>query len=101
MNHGKITFIDFGLAESFIKRDSFKCNKFVGKTGYKSPRIFSRKIFDAQKSDIWALGVVLFIMQFGIRPYKIPSPTCPIYCVLIGGFMSQYLKHIGKQIFNR
>ena len=58
-----IRFIDFGLSEQFNIKDNpnFKCNKFVGKIGYKAPKIYNCQQYMANKADIWALGCSLFV----------------------------------------
>ena len=61
INHGHINFIDFGLALFLSKNKTF-CHKFVGKIGYKSKEIYDHKPFDPRKSDIWSVGVCLFMM---------------------------------------
>eukprot|EP01084_Bolivina_argentea_P023729 44322_1 len=70
-----VRFIDYGLTECFDMKENptFKCTQFVGKNGYKSPQIFEKKIFSANKADIWALGVSLFMMLIGAPPYQIPN----------------------------
>eukprot|EP01084_Bolivina_argentea_P057040 104294_1 len=69
-----IRFIDFGLSELFDKHKNprFHCNKFVGKKGYKSPQVYTRKLFKANKADVWSLGVCLFMLSTGAPPYQRP-----------------------------
>eukprot|EP01084_Bolivina_argentea_P193283 331633_1 len=79
-NNIKIKFVDFGLAEFYDPNDNFECVKYCGKTAYKSPEIYRAKhIFDARKSDIWSLGVVLFCMAVGSPPYIKPSNSDDAY----------------------
>ena len=52
---------------------NFSCNDNVGKTGYKAPKVYQNKIYQANKADIWSLGVCLFMMIIGAPPYKAPN----------------------------
>ena len=70
-----IKFIDFGLCEFFDLKTNpkFLCQKYVGKTHYKAPKVYGKKeIFQANKADIWSLGVSLFMMIIGAPPYNKP-----------------------------
>ena len=96
INHGKVGFIDFGVSESFINKNNFLCKKYVGKTVYKSPKVYSHTPFDARKADIWSLGVVLFMLQFGCQPYTIPHNNCQLFCLITKGKIIKYLKEIDK-----
>jgi len=65
----QIKLCDFGLAETF---DNTQCHssKHCGKRSYKSPEVVNKnKLFDAKKNDIWCVGVCLFMMVFGCRPF--------------------------------
>jgi len=67
-----IRFIDFGLTEHF-NGYGFKCNKYVGKLRYKAPQVFDGIPFQANKADIWCLGVSLFMLSIGAPPFEEPS----------------------------
>merc|ERR1712130_420236 len=72
----QIKICDFGLAEYFNpkEKNAFICNKYVGKTHYKAPKVYGKKEwFDARKADIWSLGVSFFMMMIGAPPYKLPN----------------------------
>lgn len=86
---------DFGLAEifkcssyeekdneyfEFDSGDPDKINPFhCLKTGitdtqqYKPPKVFKGEVYDARKSDIFSLGIVLFQLCVGYFPYKYPN----------------------------
>ena len=82
--HGQM--VDFGLAEAFTSRDSsgdidFRCKKYVGKTQYKSPKVYAKKeVFDARSADCWSLGVVLFMMVCVHRLICWLIGRCPFQC---------------------
>jgi SNF-related kinase/serine kinase len=41
----------------------------IGTCGYMAPEIEARKVYSAEKADIFALGVVLFFMVIGKNPF--------------------------------
>mmetsp|Transcript_8887 Transcript_8887/g.13725 ORF Transcript_8887/g.13725 Transcript_8887/m.13725 type:complete len:418 (+) Transcript_8887:149-1402(+) len=71
-----VKFCDFGLAQVFDSKinPNFGCSKFVGKTKYKAPEVYSKTgSFDARSADVWSLGVCLFAMVLGSMPFRKPS----------------------------
>ncbi|XP_049319620.1 testis-specific serine/threonine-protein kinase 6-like [Astyanax mexicanus] len=62
----KIT--DFGLS-CVTKGYPELCNTFCGTLGYISPEVHNREAYDGKKSDVWSLGIVLYVMVTG----KLPS----------------------------
>uniref|UniRef100_A0A3B1INU9 non-specific serine/threonine protein kinase n=1 Tax=Astyanax mexicanus TaxID=7994 RepID=A0A3B1INU9_ASTMX len=62
----KIT--DFGLSR-VTKGYPELCNTFCGTLGYISPEVHNREAYDGKKSDVWSLGIVLYVMVTG----KLPS----------------------------
>lgn len=63
---------DFGFAHTM---HSGKLYTECGTRGYMAPEMFGGKGkgYDGKKVDIWAAGVVLFIMKTGFPPYQVPS----------------------------
>ena len=64
----KIKLCDFGFTEK-VENKVFR-NK--GTDGYKAPEIYNCNHnggFDADKADIFALGVILFILEYGVPPF--------------------------------
>lgn len=60
--------IDFGLSFNIKKEPS--CRDFAGSREYASPELlFSRNAFCAKKVDVWALGVTLYALLFGMFPF--------------------------------
>merc|ERR1712154_288744 len=92
----QIKFCDFGLSAAFDKKD-FRCNKYVGKTGYKAPKVYGkRKIFDARAADIWSMGIVLFMMCIGAPPFKRPSKKDYGFELVINGKMDELISSWGR-----
>lgn len=58
---------DFGLSSLLDKAD--QC-KYVGTVDYMAPEINARVSFCAIKSDLFALGVLLFTMVAGHKPFR-------------------------------
>eukprot|EP01084_Bolivina_argentea_P042043 77588_1 len=92
----QIKFCDFGLSTAFDGKD-FRCNKYVGKTGYKAPRVYGKKkIFDARAADIWSLGIVFFMMTIGAPPFRRASMKEYGFELIIGGQMEELLESWGR-----
>jgi serine/threonine protein kinase len=53
-----------------------------GTLEYMPPEVFNAEktgSYDGIKADIWSLGVILFILEFGQPPWKTPDPADKIY----------------------
>ena len=85
-----VNIIDFGLSERF-KKKRFMCKKWVGKHSYNSPEIANKQVFDARSGDIWAVGVCLFKMWFGITPYNYAVLSDPYFNNIWNGFLLRML----------
>jgi len=80
-----VKFCDFGLAECF-EPGAFECTKYVGKTRYKSPELWTKKLkFDARANDIWSTGIALFMMIIGAPPLKYPDVHDKNFRLIITG----------------
>lgn len=65
---------DFGFAHTMKSSNLYtEC----GTTGYMAPEMFNTKSkgYDGYLTDVWACGVILFIMIAGFPPYQKPSKT--------------------------
>ena len=79
---GKVKVLDFGLAKAFaeetpgalssnsptLTRDGTRAGVILGTAAYMSPEQASSKPVD-KRTDIWALGAVLFEMPSGKKPF--------------------------------
>ncbi|EGR32861.1 protein kinase domain protein, partial [Ichthyophthirius multifiliis] len=63
-----VKIIDFGF--SIQVPDNKKLNIFCGTPSYMSPEIISKVEYFGQKSDVWALGILLYVMVQGKFPFK-------------------------------
>jgi len=63
-----------------------------GKPNYISPEILSSdRPFDGFAIDLWATGVILFIMLVGLPPWEFARPEDPRYKMVIRGKLSRML----------
>lgn len=64
----QIKICDFG----FIKRqaDNSELSKtYCGSRSYAAPEILMGRPYDPKKTDVWAIGVILYIFVFGNMPF--------------------------------
>jgi serine/threonine protein kinase len=65
---GTIKLGDWGLAGFNVK--GRKCTTYCGTDSYMSLEVFLGNDYNSQKSDVWSLAVVIFILLTGRRPYE-------------------------------
>lgn len=79
---GRIKILDFGLAEHFTAGDIEKATvsnstisqlPFAGTLAYMAPEILHGRTADL-RSDIWALGIVLYALALGVQPFQGETP---------------------------
>ena len=72
---GRIKVADFGLARNIAMGQTMTAESSVvlGSVSYLSPEQFQRGVADA-RSDIYAIGIVLFEMLTGDKPYSGETP---------------------------
>jgi len=74
-----VLLVDFGLAEIFDEQVALGGPATVkGSPAYLSPEGFDGKL--TQKSDTWALGVMLYEMLVGARPFRGTNNIFVLYC---------------------
>ena len=66
---GRATIMDFGLARLTEASKLTRADQTVGTAAYMSPEQIQGLEVD-QRTDIWALGCVLYEMVTGLRPFK-------------------------------
>ena len=75
--------IDFGFTSPLECQDgSGFANEFVGTRPYMAPEIVMRRPYQLKFSDIFAIGVVLFMMYTGSAPFEIADCSDPFYQLL-------------------
>ena len=91
--------IDMGLATELPVPDHSPIpRQRVGKTGYMSPEVYDRsEVQDGRLVDTWCTGIMLFIMLFGVPPYRVPcARSCRLFGFLQKGRLLDLVKHWGK-----
>lgn len=58
--------IDFGFAAQSCK----KMEIFCGTPAYMSPEICAKLKYSGSATDMWASGILLFTMLFGVQPFN-------------------------------
>lgn len=65
---GQLKIVDFGLSTAFVKGKDL--NSYCGSPCYVAPEILEGKVgYNPVQSDLWSLGVVLFVMLAGYLPF--------------------------------
>lgn len=65
---GNIKLLDFGISMKFTPGQ--KMRGFQGTLPYLAPEIIQRQEYEAHLVDIWSLGVILYYMLSGRRPFR-------------------------------
>jgi len=71
-----------------------------GELTYMAPEIFSRKSnFDGFAIDLWAAGIILYIMLVGHKPFNFPHLSDEQFCMLAeNGLLRECLDHSGIKL---
>ena len=68
---------DFGLAS--LSSANEKLTGELGTKGYMAPEIYLQQPYDGQVTDLFAAGVILFIMIAGHSPFNEATNSDPFY----------------------
>lgn len=80
--HGAVKVVDFGIAKAVTQSHKTKTGLVKGKVAYMAPeQIKSTKSVD-RRADVYALGVVLYELVAGAKPYNAESEISMIHSVL-------------------
>ncbi len=79
---------DFGFSKE-VERNS-KLSTVLGTVGYQSPELLEQKQYHGTKNDIFACGVILFIIVNGYPPFREAKLKDPWYKNLYMGFFQKF-----------
>jgi serine/threonine protein kinase/tetratricopeptide (TPR) repeat protein len=79
--HGEVKIVDFGVAKLAGKTRLTKAGSLLGTIAYMSPEQVKGEDVD-QRSDIFSLGVILFEMLTGGRPFKGEYEAALLYSIV-------------------
>ncbi len=80
-SRGRAVVLDFGVAKLEASSDLTKMGSTVGTTAYMSPEQARGDAVDA-RSDVWSLGVVLYEMVAGRRPFTGSYEQAIVYAII-------------------
>jgi serine/threonine-protein kinase len=78
---GAVKLVDFGIAKAATQTHRTETGGVKGKLGYMSPEQLRAKPLD-RRTDVYALGVVLYEMLSGGRPYDAPTEASLLTAIL-------------------
>ena len=72
----KFKFVDLGFA---TKKSNAYLNKYMGTPAYSPPEIHLRRPYLGEYSDIFSLGITLFVLVTGSLPFRLSVPNDALY----------------------
>jgi serine/threonine protein kinase len=89
---GIVKLVDFGLSSTLVgtKKDGY-CRTAYGTKAYMAPEIFVGK-YDGIKVDIYAMGIILFILIFNAFPLDVARIEDPKFKALLKGNWEDFWK---------
>lgn len=81
-----VRFADFGFAAPMAGRDGSGFLKTIlGTTAYMAPELILKQQYQGHSVDLFALGIILFILYSGHPPFNSAHPNDPHYKLLAEG----------------
>lgn len=99
-SEGNLKLLDFGFSKFFNPEQL--CSSYCGSPDYASPELWLREPYVGPEVDIWALGVILYIMVTGYVPFSSPSHASQIkYSYPSSPILSDSIKKLMSKIFKK
>jgi len=95
----EIKIIDFGCvfdSEEPHNNKSFIDNRRKGKNRYMAPEVYNCVEYDCRKADIFSMGVMFFILLFGIPLFEVPKEHDNGFLILKRGQLLDALHNVNK-----
>jgi serine/threonine-protein kinase Chk1 len=90
--------VDFGVclrlpskAQSTDTRPLISPQGICGGLHFEAPEVASNSSFDGEKVDLFAVGVILFVMVAGFAPWERPHFSDERFRYMSGGYLAQML----------
>ena len=84
-----------------LKEGVNRSNRFLGSPAYLAPEIIMRQEHDPLKTDIWTLGIILFMLANGNQPFKGKDLESLKKNILRGFFAGQCFQKDLNQLINQ
>jgi hypothetical protein len=75
-NDYKMKFVDLGFS---TKKSNVLLKQYLGTPAYAAPEIHLRRPYLGEMSDIFSLGITLFVLVTGSLPFRLPVPNDMLY----------------------
>ena len=97
--HNTLKICDFGVARKLPANNAlFPPLHVRSKRSYMAPEVLRRLPFDGRKADVFSLGVALFCMLVGYKPFEYADKSQLSYCLIASGRVNEYLRRCRSPI---
>lgn len=83
--------VDFGVSQLFDRGSGDLVSNTVGSYSFMAPEMWADQEFHAMPTDVWALGITLYMMLKGKVPYEVPEAEA-------GGHVVAQIQTLGNVI---